>query len=399
MNKKTIIGTPLSENATRLLLMGSGELGKEVAIEAMRLGLEVVAVDRYANAPAMQIAHRAHVIDMQDPDSLMRLIELEKPDFLVPEIEAIATKVLVDIEARGANVCPTARAVSLTMNREGIRMLASEELGLPTSPYVFAGTQLECVEAVRKIGVPCIVKPVMSSSGKGQVFLENQSDAALAWNKAVSEGRGNDARVIVEGFIDFDFEITLLTVRHRGGTLFCRPIGHTQVDGDYRESWQPQEMSHEALQKSYQIAENITESLGGWGVFGVELFVKGDEVWFSEVSPRPHDTGLVTLVSQRVSQFALHVRALLGVDLSEVELGGICGASVAILGAGDGKAIGYNGLSDALSVPSSDFRIFGKPEVVGKRRLGVALAADPELGVAKKNANLVAASLKIEIKP
>ena len=328
MNKKTIIGTPLRENATRLLLMGSGELGKEVAIEAMRLGLEVVAVDRYANAPAMQIAHRAHVIDMQDPDSLKRLIELEKPDFLVPEIEAIATKVLVEIEAQGSTVCPTARAVNLTMNREGIRMLASEELDLPTSPYLFAGTQIECVEAVREIGVPCIVKPVMSSSGKGQVLLRNQSDAASAWDKAVSEGRGNDARVIVEGFIDFDFEITLLTVRHCGGTLFCRPIGHTQMDGDYRESWQPQKMSHEALQKSYQIAETVTKSLGGWGVFGVELFVKGDEVWFSEVSPRPHDTGLVTLVSQRVSQFALHVRALLGVDLSEVELGGLCGASV-----------------------------------------------------------------------
>jgi len=399
MNKKTMIGTPLRENATRLLLMGSGELGKEVAIEAMRLGLEVVAVDRYANAPAMQIAHRSHVIDMQDPDSLKRLIELEKPDFLVPEIEAIATKVLVDIEAQGSTVCPTARAVNLTMNREGIRMLAAEELGLPTSPYLFAGTQIECVEAVQEIGVPCIVKPVMSSSGKGQVLLRNQSDATSAWDKAVSEGRGNDARVIVEGFIDFDFEITLLTVRHSGGTLFCRPIGHTQMDGDYRESWQPQNMSHEALQKSYQIAETVTKSLGGWGVFGVELFVKGDEVWFSEVSPRPHDTGLVTLVSQRVSQFALHVRALLGVDLSEVELGDLCGASVAILGEGDGTAIEYNGLSEALSVPSSDFRIFGKPEVVGKRRLGVALATGPDVRVAKENANLVAASVNIEIKP
>ena len=397
MERKQIIGSPLSEDSTRLLLLGSGELGKEVAIEAMRLGLEVIAVDRYPKAPAMQVAHRYHVIDMLDPVKLKGVIRQEKPHIVVPEIEAIATEVLVELEGESLTVCPTARAVNLTMNREGIRKIAAEDLQVPTSTYIFADCEAECLAATREIGMPCIIKPVMSSSGKGQVFLREGDDVRSAWRKAISGGRGKDSRVIVESFIDFDYEITLLTVRHVGGTLFCRPIGHLQVDGDYRESWQPQKMSEIALKRSRQIAELVTSNLGGWGVFGVELFVKGDNVWFSEVSPRPHDTGMVTLVSQRLSQFALHVRAILGADLSDVTFDEGCGASVAVMGVGDGDSIAYEGLPDVLSIPESDFRIFGKPEVVKQRRLGVALSLGESVRKARENAKLVADTISIHI--
>ena len=397
MERKQIIGSPLSENSTRLMLLGSGELGKEVAIEAMRLGLEVIAVDRYSKAPAMQVAHGHHVIDMLDPAQLRSVIQQEKPDIVVPEIEAIATEVLVELEGDGLTVCPTARAVNLTMNREGIRKIVAEDLKVPTSRYIFASSEDECVEATQQIGMPCIIKPVMSSSGKGQVFLRENDDVRLAWRKAISGGRGKGSRVIVESFIDFDYEITLLTVRHVGGCLFCRPIGHLQVDGDYRESWQPQKMSEIAFKKSCQIANSVTSNLGGWGVFGVELFIKGDAVWFSEVSPRPHDTGMVTLVSQRLSQFALHVRAILGTDLSNVTFDERCGASAAVMGVGDGNSIAYQGLPDALSIAESDFRIFGKPEVVKQRRLGVALSLGKSVGTARENAKRVADALSIHI--
>ncbi|MEQ8660890.1 MAG: formate-dependent phosphoribosylglycinamide formyltransferase, partial [Gammaproteobacteria bacterium] len=363
------IGTPLAANATRLLLLGAGELGREVALEAMRLGLEVVAVDRYADAPAMQVAHRAHVLDMLDGARLRAVIEREQPHFIVPEVEAIATEVLVELEADGFNVVPTARATHLTMNREGIRCLAAEELGLPTSAYRFAGNADECAAAIAAVGMPCIVKPVMSSSGKGQITVRDAADAARAWDYAVGGARAARPRVIVEGFVDFDYEITLLTVRHRGGTAFCTPIGHLQVDGDYRESWQPQPMSTRALARAEEIARAITEALGGWGLFGVELFVSGDEVWFSEVSPRPHDTGMVTLISQPLSEFALHVRAIIGVELSAIEQHGAA-ASCAILGSGHGSRIRYDGVADALAGPQRDLRLFGKPAIAGRRRLG-----------------------------
>jgi len=390
------IGTPLAANATRLLLLGSGELGKEVAIEAMRLGLEVIAVDRYADAPAMQVAHRAHVIDMLDGARLRAVIEAERPRWIVPEVEAIATDTLVALEADGFVVVPTARATHLTMDREGIRCLAAEQLGLPTSAYRFAGSAEECAAAIAAVGMPCIVKPVMSSSGKGQITVRDAADAARAWEYAVGGARAARPRVIVEGFVAFDYEITLLTVRHRGGTSFCAPIGHLQVDGDYRESWQPQPMSASALARAQDIARAVTESLGGWGLFGVELFVKGDEVWFSEVSPRPHDTGMVTLISQTQSEFALHVRAILGVELQHIEQLGAA-ASCAILAEGRGRDIRYAGVADALAGTATDLRLFGKPEIAGKRRLGVALARGADIDAARARARAVAGAITIDI--
>lgn len=383
------LGTPLSDTAVRVMLLGAGELGKEVAIELQRLGVEVIAVDRYPNAPAMQVAHRSHVIPMTDPQVLNGVILAEAPHIIVPEIEAIATEVLAGIEAAGlATVIPTARAVQLTMNREGIRRLAAEELGLPTSPYAFAGSAEELAAGAEAVGYPCFVKPVMSSSGKGQSFVENPDEIADAWAYAQSGGRVETARVIVEGRIDFDFEITLLTVRSmRDGAVvtdFCAPIGHRQVKGDYVESWQPQPMSADALAAAQDIARRVTESLGGLGVFGVELFVKGDQVWFSEVSPRPHDTGLVTLVTQTLSEFALHARAILGlpVDVSQRDIG----ASAVIYGGMDARGIAFEGVADALSVPTAELRLFGKPEAFERRRMGVALARGATVEEARERA-------------
>jgi len=391
------IGTPLSPNATRLMLLGAGELGKEVAIEAQRLGLEVIAVDRYAHAPAMHIAQRAHVIDMLDAAALDALIRREAPHFIVPEVEAIATEQLIELERSGFHVVPTALAARLTMDREGIRRLAAETLRLPTSPYRFAASEAECVAAIEHIGTPCIVKPVMSSSGKGQVTVRERSAAVTAWRTAIAGGRAARERVIVEGFIEFDYEITLLTVRHAGGTMFCAPIGHLQIDGDYRESWQPQPMSAAARAGAEEIATAVTNALGGHGLFGVELFVRGDQVWFSEVSPRPHDTGLVTLISQAQSEFALHVRAILGIALPAVEQYGPA-ASCAVLASGQGSAISYRGWQTALATPGSDLRIFGKPNVAGKRRLAVTLARGATLEAARAQARAAAAALAIEIK-
>ena len=392
-----ILGTPLSPNATRLMLLGAGELGKEVAIEAQRLGVEVIAVDRYANAPAMQVAHRFHVVNMLDGDALEAVIAAERPDFILPEVEAIATDRLVALEARGQGVAPTARAVRLTMDREGIRRLAAEELGLPTSTYEFAGSAAECRAAIARIGMPCIVKPVMSSSGKGQKLVRNAEDADLAWDTAVAGARAAVPRVIVEGFVAFDYEITLLTVRHVAGTSFCPPIGHLQIDGDYRESWQPQAMTTLALERAQAIAERVTEALGGRGLFGVELFVRGDEVIFSEVSPRPHDTGMVTLVGQPLSEFALHVRAVLGLPVPVIEHWGPA-ASVAILAEGSGRSISYAGLDEALREPSTELRVFGKPEVQGKRRLAVALARGADVESALSRARRAAQAVRIDIK-
>jgi phosphoribosylglycinamide formyltransferase 2 len=383
------IGTPLSDSAIRVMLLGSGELGKEVAIELQRLGAEVIAVDRYANAPAMQVAHRSHVIPMTDPQVLNGVIMAEAPHIIVPEIEAIATDVLARIEEAGlATVIPTARATQLTMNREGIRRLAAEELGLPTSPYAFATSAAELAAAAHEIGLPVFVKPVMSSSGKGQSMIEAIEDAGNAWAYAQSGGRVETATVIVEGRIDFDFEITLLTVRSlRDGkvvTDFCAPIGHRQVKGDYVESWQPQAMSDAALASAQDIGRKVTNALGGLGVFGVELFVKGDQVWFSEVSPRPHDTGLVTLATQTMSEFALHARAILGlpVDVSQREPG----ASAVIYGGMDAVGIAYEGVAEALAVPTADLRLFGKPESFERRRMGVALARGADTDQARERA-------------
>ena len=390
----TTIGTPLADTATRLMLLGSGELGKEVAIEAQRLGIEVIAVDRYPGAPAMQVAHRAHVIDMLDRHALRTLVEAEKPDLVVPEIEAIATQELLALEAEGWRIIPTAGAARLTMDREGIRRLAAEELGLATSPFQFAGNEQEYRRAIREIGMPCVVKPVMSSSGKGQSTVRDESDVDSAWDYSQQGGRTGAGRVIVEGFIEFDYEITLLTVRHRDGTGFCAPIGHLQVDGDYRESWQPQPMSELALQRAQQMAAAVTGRLGGHGIFGVELFVRGDEVLFSEVSPRPHDTGLVTLVSQDLSQFALHVRAILGLPAPVIRQRGPS-ASCAILGEGDSRRMRYENVSGALAEPDTELRLFGKPEVRGKRRLGVALARGDSIENARDKARRAAAELKI----
>ncbi|EKF9300807.1 phosphoribosylglycinamide formyltransferase 2 [Vibrio cholerae] len=368
-----MFGTATRDNATRVLLLGSGELGKEVAIECQRLGLEVIACDRYADAPAMQVAHRSHVFDMLDADALQQVIDLEKPHFVVPEIEAIATSKLVELEAQGLNVVPTANATRLTMNREGIRRLAAEELGLPTSAYQFADSYESFAAAVETIGLPCVCKPVMSSSGKGQSVIRTPEQIEAAWQYAQQGGRSGAGRVIVEGFVDFDYEITLLTVRAVDGVHFCTPIGHRQEDGDYRESWQPQVMSENAIKAAEYVAEQVVNALGGYGLFGVELFVKGDKVIFNEVSPRPHDTGMVTLISQELSEFALHVRAFTGLPIGQIVQYGPS-ASAAILGQGQSQNIQFSGLDDALSIPHTQVRLFGKPDIAGRRRLGVALS-------------------------
>jgi len=390
----TTIGTPYSASATRVMLLGSGELGKEVAIELQRFGCEVIAVDRYANAPAMQVAHRSHVISMLDGTALRRVIETERPQLVVPEIEAIATPMLLELEREGQTVIPTARAARLTMDREGIRRLAAEELGLATSPYRFADTPADYRAAVAALGMPCVVKPVMSSSGKGQSVVRSAGDIDPAWEYAQAGGRAGGGRVIVEGLIDFDYEITLLTVRHQAAkdgkaagieTTFCDPIGHLQIDGDYRESWQPQPMSTAALDEARRIAASITGNLGGRGVFGVELFVKGDRVWFSEVSPRPHDTGLVTLISQDLSEFALHARAILGLPIPAIRQHGPA-ASCALLVAGDSADIRFEGIERALAESDTGLRLFGKPEVRGQRRMGVTLALGADIDAARQKA-------------
>ncbi|ERP91996.1 phosphoribosylglycinamide formyltransferase [Alcanivorax sp. P2S70] len=392
----TTIGTPNTDTATRIMLLGSGELGREVAIELIRYGCEVIAVDRYANAPAMQVAHRSHVINMLDGQALRQLVEQEKPALIVPEIEAIATDELVKLEQEGVTVVPTAQAAQLTMNREGIRRLAAEELGLPTSPYHFADTLEDYRKAVEDIGLPCVVKPVMSSSGKGQSTVKRESDIQAAWDYAQSGGRAGEGRVIVEGFVDFDYEITLLTVRHRDGTTYCAPIGHRQENGDYQESWQPQPMSDAALAASQQVAGAITEALGGMGIFGVELFIKGDQVYFSEVSPRPHDTGLVTLLSQNLSEFALHARAILGLPVANINQRSPAASSV-LLVHGDSEQMRYSGLEKALAQPDTEVRLFSKPEVHGSRRLGVAVALGDDIEQARDKANAAIAALNVEL--
>ncbi|WP_426269478.1 formate-dependent phosphoribosylglycinamide formyltransferase [Dyella kyungheensis] len=389
-------GTPYSDRALRVLLLGSGELGKEVAIELQRYAVEVVAADRYAHAPAMQVAHRSHVIDMLDGAALRALIEQEKPDLVVPEIEAIHTPTLIELEKEGLRVIPTARAAWLTMDREGIRRLAAEELQLPTSRYRFCDTETDYREAVANIGLPFVIKPVMSSSGKGQSVVREEGELQHAWDYAQSGGRAGKGRVIVEGFVDFDYEITLLTVRHQDGVSFCAPIGHRQEDGDYRESWQPQPMSEVALQEAQRQAAAITGALGGWGVFGVEFFVKGDSVIFSEVSPRPHDTGLVTLISQDLSEFALHARAILGLPIPVIRQLGPS-ASCAVLVEGDGEAPQYHNVADALKEPDTQLRIFGKPTVKGRRRMAVTLARDESVEAAKAKAIRAAKSIRVTL--
>ena len=393
------LGTPLSQSATRVMLLGAGELGKEVLIALQRLGVETIAVDRYADAPGMQVAHRSHVVSMTDGAALRALIEQERPHLVVPEIEAIATDMLCELEREGiAEIIPTARATQLTMNREGIRRLVAEELGLPTSPYAFADSLAELRAAIDAgIGYPCLVKPTMSSSGKGQSLLRGPSDVAKAWEYAMQGGRVSQGRVIVEGFIDFEYEITLLTVRAIGAsgqveTYFCEPVGHVQISGDYVESWQPQAMSPVARETSRAIAKAVTENLGGRGLFGVELFVKGDQVWFSEVSPRPHDTGLVTLASQRFSEFELHARAILGLPV-DVSLRAP-GASAIIYGGVDAKGIAFEGVADALNVPGTDLRLFGKPESFKKRRMGVVVATGADTDEARQRAKLAAGKVK-----
>jgi phosphoribosylglycinamide formyltransferase 2 len=388
------IGTALTKNTKTVMLLGAGELGKEVCIELQRFGVEVIAVDRYANAPAMQVAHHARVIDMTDARVLRALIEEIKPDLIVPEIEAIATDELAALETEGFHVVPTARATQITMDREGIRTLAAETLGLKTSPYRFADTQAEMEQAMRDIGLPCVVKPVMSSSGKGQSTAYSDADRQGVWAYSQSGGRTGPSRIIVEGFVDFDYEITLLTVRHKNGTSFCAPIGHRQEDGDYRESWQPQPMSKPALKSAQDMAAAITEALGGYGVFGVELFVKGNEVIFSEVSPRPHDTGLVTLISQNLSEFALHARAILGLPVPNIEQYGPS-ASAVIMGQGKADTIGFSGLGAALEQPQTDLRLFGKPDIDGTRRLGVIVSRADTLEAARKKARAGAQAIKI----
>ncbi|MEH8075045.1 formate-dependent phosphoribosylglycinamide formyltransferase [Gallibacterium anatis] len=390
----TTLGTPLTPVATKVMMLGSGELGKEVVIELQRLGVEVIAVDRYADAPAHQVAHRAYTISMLDGDALKKLIEKEKPDYIVPEVEAIATDTLVELEQQGYNVIPTAKAVKLTMNREGIRRLAAEELGLPTSPFQFVDNFADFQQAVEKIGLPCVVKPIMSSSGHGQSILKNREQLQQAWQYAQEGGRAGGGRVIVEGFIRFDHEITLLTVRHRGGTSFLAPIGHVQVDGDYRESWQPQAMSEIALQKAQHIAEKITGALGGYGIFGVEMFVCGDEVIFNEVSPRPHDTGMVTLISQDLSEFALHARAILGLPIPQIKLLAPS-ASKAIVVEGKSKQVRFANLENVLAEADTNLRLFGKREVNGHRRLGVILASADSVEAAREKANRAYQKLEI----
>ncbi|WP_375058586.1 formate-dependent phosphoribosylglycinamide formyltransferase [Zobellella sp. DQSA1] len=390
-----MLGTPLSASATRVLLCGGGELGKEVVIELQRLGVEVTVVDRYAHAPAMQVAHRSHVISMLDGAALREVIEQERPHLIVPEIEAIATDTLAELEREGFTVVPTARATQLTMNREGIRRLAAEELGLATSPYRFAGSREEFRAAVAEVGLPCVVKPIMSSSGKGQSTVKDASQIEAAWLCAQEGGRAGGGRVIVEGFVEFDYEITLLTVRHAGGTSFCAPIGHRQEDGDYRESWQPQAMTGAAQAEAERVAERVTSALGGYGVFGVELFIRGDEVLFSEVSPRPHDTGLVTLISQNLSEFALHARAILGLPVPLIRQQGPS-ASAVILPEGHSTLTRFGNLAEALAEPDTELRLFGKPEIRGRRRMGVALARGESIDVARDKARRSAAAVKVE---
>ncbi|MCO5344765.1 formate-dependent phosphoribosylglycinamide formyltransferase [Aeromonas veronii] len=390
-----MFGTATRPGATRALLLGSGELGKEVAIELQRFGIEVIAADRYANAPAMQVAHAAHVLDMLDGNALRALVAEVKPDLIIPEIEAIATDTLAALEQEGVKVVPNARATQLTMNREGIRRLAAETLGLPTSPYRFAQSKEEFVAAVEAIGLPCVVKPVMSSSGKGQSVLRDLVKLDESWTYAQEGGRAGRGKVIVEGFVPFEYEITLLTVRAVDGTHFCDPIGHRQEDGDYRESWQPQVMSELALARSKEVAAKVVEALGGYGLFGVELFIKGDEVWFSEVSPRPHDTGMVTLISQDLSEFALHVRAILGLPVGTITQYGPS-ASAVVLREGHSQDIRYQGIGEALAlVPGAQLRLFGKPEIAGRRRLGVALARAEDCQDAVEKAKAVAAKVDV----
>lgn len=390
-----MFGTATRPGATRALLLGSGELGKEVAIELQRFGIEVIAADRYADAPAMQVAHRAHVLDMLDGDALRALVNEVKPDLIIPELEAIATDTLAALEQEGVKVVPNARATQLTMNREGIRRLAAETLGLPTSPYRFAQSKEEFVAAVETIGLPCVVKPVMSSSGKGQSVLRDLAKLDESWTYAQEGGRAGRGKVIVEGFVPFEYEITLLTVRAVDGIHFCEPIGHRQEDGDYRESWQPQAMSELALARSKEVAAKVVEALGGYGLFGVELFIKGDEVWFSELSPRPHDTGMVTLISQDLSEFALHVRAILGLPIGTITQYGPS-ASAVVLREGHSQDIRYQGIGEALAlVPGAQLRLFGKPEIAGRRRLGVALTRAEQCDEAVERAKAVAAGVKV----
>jgi len=388
----TAIGTPLSSTATKVLFCGGGELGKEVVIELQRFGVEVIVLDRYPDSPAMQVAHRSYAISMLDGNALRKIIETEKPDYIVPEIEAIATDTLLELENEGFTVIPTARAAKLTMNREGIRRLAAEQLELPTSPYQFASNREEFDQAVSNIGIPCVVKPIMSSSGKGQSTIQSPTDIETAWHYAQQGGRTGAGKVIVEGFVDFDYEITQLTVRHTGGTSFCEPIGHVQVDGDYRQSWQPQQMSVAAYEKAREMAATITEALGGRGIFGVEFFIKGHDVIFSEVSPRPHDTGMVTMISQDLSQFALHARAILGLPIPDIHFHGPSASSV-ILVKGDSDHVVFNNLQNALQLPNTQIRLFGKPEVVNQRRMGVALARDNSVDAALQKAKNVSDSI------
>lgn len=392
------IGSVRTDKGRKALLLGSGELGKEVAIELQRYNIEVVACDRYASAPAMQIAHRNHVLNMLDPDALRNIILTERPDHIIPEVEAIATPVLVDLEKEGFNVTPTATATLLTMNREGIRRLAAEELGIKTSPYRFASDYKEFCDAIEEIGIPCVVKPIMSSSGHGQSTVKSIEDIEKAWNEAQEGGRAGAGRVIVEGFVDFDYEITLLTVRSVSGTTFCQPIGHIQVNGDYRYSWQPQAMSPGALESAREIARKITDALGGYGIFGVELFIKGDEVIFSEVSPRPHDTGMVTMISQDMSEFGLHARALLGLPVPEIKFYGPS-ASRAIVVEGDTDKIEFDNLEKVLEEPGTQIRIFGKPEIKGHRRMGVILATADSVEEAIAKADRAYDKLKINVYP
>ena len=391
------IGTPFQKSAKKIMLCGSGELGKEVVIELQRYGVEVIALDAYANAPAMQVADRSHVVSMLDGDSLREIILQEKPDLVVPEVEAIATDVLAELEAEGqVTIIPTARATQLTMNREGIRRLAAEELGLKTSPYQFAETEEEFKNAVSEIGIPCVVKPIMSSSGKGQSTIKKEEDIMPAWEYAQAGGRAGRGKVIVEGFVEFDYEITQLTVRHVNGTSFCEPIGHVQVDGDYRQSWQPQPMSENAREEAREYAEAITSALGGYGIFGVELFIRGDEVLFSEVSPRPHDTGMVTMISQDLSQFALHARAILGLPIPSIRQFGPAASSV-ILVEGNSKDVTFGNLNEALSEEDVQVRLFGKPEVKGQRRMGVALSRGSSIEQAKEKAVKASSSVSISL--
>lgn len=390
------IGTPLTSSAVKVMLLGSGELGKEVVLEFQRYGVEVIAVDRYPNAPAMQVAHRSHVINMLDGEALAKLVRQENPTFIVPEVEAISTETLVDLEREGFQVIPTALATRLTMNREGIRTLAAEKLGLRTSPYRFAGSYEEFAQAVRAIGLPCVVKPIMSSSGKGQSVVRQEADVLEAWRYAQEGGRSGGGRVIVEGFIDFDYEITLLTIRHVGGVTFCAPIGHRQEHGDYQESWQPHPMPPPALAAAEQIARQVVDELGGVGLFGVEFFIKGDTVYFSELSPRPHDTGMVTMISQDLSEFALHVRAILGLPIPAVRQLGPC-ASAVILVKGHSKNVTFSGVAEALQETDTQLRLFGKPEVAGERRMGVALARAGSIDEARKKAAAAARAVRYSL--